>query len=171
MEFWNLVLPIYFLTNIIDSMKKLTLNYLKFKIREELKNKRYLDTFLHASVAIILYFILSNFLTIPRENLFFFSFLGSFFPDIDHLLLYRKNRFGNFKNFLRWIIRSERYRIGFELFHNAPTIFLLLLSLPYTYNKSSSAFSFSLAFLFHLLTDLILDKIIVGKIKWWRFGL
>lgn len=159
---------IYFLFNIIDFMKKL--NLLKIKIREELKSKRYLDTAIHASVAFIIYVSLSRFLNVNREILFLFSFLGSFFPDVDHIFLYKKEKFGNFKIFLRWIIRSERYRIGFELFHNAPTILVLMISLPYIYSKSKIAFAFFLGFLLHLITDLILDKIIVGRVKWWRFG-
>lgn len=169
MEFCDLVFLIYFHVNIIDSMKNLT--YLSVRIRQELKSKRHLDTLIHAFSALMIYFLVSDLLSDSKETLLVFSFLGSFFPDIDHLLLYKKERFGNFKNFLRWIIRSERYRVGFELFHNSPTIFLLLLALPYTYYKNPLVFTFSLAFLLHLLIDLTLDKIIVGKIKWWRFGL
>lgn len=163
-----MVFSFYFFTTFINFMTNLSL--LKFRIREEIRKKRYLDTVIHSISALLIYFSFSTIFEIPRELIFLFSFLGSFFPDIDHLLLYKKRRFGNFKMFLKWIIKSERYRIGFELFHNAPTILVLLISLPYLYVKNKLALIFFLAFLFHLLIDLSLDKIVVGKVKWWRFG-
>lgn len=141
------------------------------KIKKELQTKRYLDTLLHLTVAFLLFIVSSFLLPISKELIFFLSLLGSFIPDIDHLLLYKKERFSNFRAFIKWIIQSDRYRKGFELFHNAPTILVIFLSLPYIYVKNKAAFLFFIAFLFHLLTDLILDKVIVGKTKWWRFGL
>lgn len=143
---------------------------LKSRIKEELKSKRYLDTIIHCCVGLLIYSISSIYLKTQKEILMFFSLFGSFFPDIDHIFLYNKKKFGSFKIFLRWIMKSERYRIGFELFHNAPVMLIILISLPYTYFKSKASFIFFLAFLLHLLVDLVLDKIIVGKIKWWRFG-
>ncbi|MEM4500438.1 MAG: hypothetical protein QXD62_03785, partial [Candidatus Woesearchaeota archaeon] len=108
------------------------MNFLE-KIRKELKEKRYLDTVIHGTIVVILYFSLLNFLNLPREKIFFSILLGSFIPDIDHLFLYQKRKFGNFKNFIKWIIKSDRYRIGFELFHNTPVMFMILLFLPYLY--------------------------------------
>ncbi|MEM4461135.1 MAG: metal-dependent hydrolase [Nanopusillaceae archaeon] len=145
--------------------------YLKIKVREELKSKKYFDTVIHSFFALLICFSLSNILKIQKDLLLLFSFLGTFFPDIDHILLYKKKNFGNFKNFIKWIIRSDRHRVGFELFHNIPTIFTIMISLPYVYYKSRLAFVFFLSFLLHLITDLLLDKIIVKKIKWWRFGI
>jgi len=141
------------------------------KIKEELSKKRYLDTLIHTLTATFLCVFLSYFLKVYSFQIYILIFLGSFLPDIDHLFLYKKKKFGNFKNFLRWIVKSNRYRVGFELFHNAPVIIIILLSLPYVYSKSKLAFAFFAAFIFHLIVDLILDKIIVGKIKWWRFGI
>lgn len=140
------------------------------KVRKELRCKRYLDTVIHISVATILYFVFFKLLNYPEE-VFLYIYVGAFFPDIDHLLLYRKKRFGSFKNFLKWIIRSERYRIEFELFHNTPVILIILLSLPYLYLKNKLSFVFFLSFLLHLLSDLVIDRIAVGEIKWWRFGI
>lgn len=164
-----MVFLIYFVSDFTNFMKNFA--YLKSKIRDELKSKRYLDTAIHIFFALIIFFSLSNILKIQKNLLFLFSFLGTFFPDIDHILLYKKKNFGNFKNFIKWIIRSDRYRVGFELFHNAPTILIIMISLPYAYYKNPITFVFFLSFLVHLITDLVLDKIIVGKIKWWRFGL
>jgi len=141
------------------------------KIRKELEEKRYLDTFIHVVVAISLILIFSKlFPFYNKETIILTIFLGSFFPDIDHLLLYKRSRFYNFKAFLRWIIHSSRYRIGFELFHNFPSIITILLLLPFVYIRNKLMFMFFVAFLFHLLVDLTIDKIVLKNIRFWRFG-
>ena len=141
-------------------------------IREQLEKKRYLDTFIHTLIAVILciifYFYFPNF---KKEVIVAVVFIGSFFPDLDHLLLYRKSRFNNFKSFLRWIIHSSRYRIGFELFHNFPVIITLLILLPFVYFRNKLMFIFFVALLFHLIADLIIDKIVLRDIRFWRFGI
>ncbi|MGC8993533.1 MAG: hypothetical protein ACP5H3_01680 [Candidatus Aenigmatarchaeota archaeon] len=140
--------------------------------RKQIEEKRYLDTVIHILVAITLCFFFSlTFKNYDLSTIITFVFAGTFFPDLDHLLLYKKSRFYNFKSFLRWIVHSNRYRIGFELFHNFPSIILILLLLPILYIKSKLMFIFFSAFLFHLITDLILDKLVLKNIRFWRFGL
>ncbi len=144
------------------------LNFLKKQVEE----KRYLDTFFHVVGAIFLCLIFSSiFKNYGKTTIITFVFIGTFFPDLDHLLLYKKSRFYNFKSFLRWIIHSNRYRIGFELFHNFPSLILILLLLPFLYFKNKLMFIFFSAFLLHLVTDLLLDKLVLKNVRFWRFGL
>jgi len=141
-------------------------------VRKQLEERRYLDTFIHTLIAITLCILFSfHFSTVKREVIVLTVFLGSFFPDIDHLLLYRKSRFYNFKAFLRWIVHSSRYRVGFELFHNFPVIATLLILLPFVYFRNKLVFIFLLAFLFHLIVDLMIDRIVLKNIRFWRFGI
>jgi len=141
------------------------------KLRKELEEKRYLDTFIHTIVAISLALIFSHlFPFYKKETIIITTFIGSFLPDIDHLLLYRRSRFYNFKAFLRWIVHSSRYRMGFELFHNFPSVVTILLLLPFIYVRNKLIFMFFVAFLFHLLADLTIDKIVLKHIRFWRFG-
>ncbi len=150
--------------NFADSMME--------KIRKALEEKRYLDTFFHVLIAIVLCIIFSfHFPNIEKEIIVLSTFFGSFLPDLDHLLLYKRRRFYNFKAFLRWIVRSNRYRIGFELFHNFPTIITILFLLPFIYYKNKVIFIFFSAFLLHLIVDLIIDKIVLRNIRFWRFGI
>lgn len=140
-------------------------------LRKQIEEKRYLDTFIHISTAIILCIIFSRFFkNYDSSTIIIFVFTGTFFPDLDHLLLYKKSRFYNFKSFLRWLVYSNRYRIGFELFHNFPSLILILLLLPFLYFRNKIMFMFFTAFLFHLTVDLILDKLVVKNIRFWRFG-
>jgi len=141
------------------------------KLRKELEEKRYLDTFIHTIVAISLVLIFSHlFPFYKKETIILTTFLGTFLPDIDHILLYRRSRFYNFKAFLRWIVYSSRYRMGFELFHNFPSVVTILLLLPFTYLRNKLMFMFFVAFLFHLLVDLTIDRIVLKNIRFWRFG-
>jgi hypothetical protein len=152
-----------YFNNIADSMMS--------KIRKELDEKRYLDTVIHVFIAILLSILFSSFFAnIKKEIIITVTFLGSFLPDLDHLLLYKKSRFYNFKTFLRWIVHSSRYRKYFELFHNFPSMITILILLPFIYVKNKLMFMLFTAFLFHLLTDLIIDKIVLRNVKHWRFG-
>jgi hypothetical protein len=154
----------YYFNNIADSMMS--------KIRKELDEKRYLDTVIHVFIAILLSILFSSFFTnIKKEIIIALTFFGSFLPDLDHLLLYKKRRFYNFKAFLRWVVHSSRYRMYFELFHNFPSIITILILLPFIYVKNKLMFMLFTAFLFHLLTDLIIDKIVLKNVRHWRFGI
>jgi hypothetical protein len=142
------------------------------RIRKELEEKRYLDTAIHALIAIFLCIVFSSFFSnLKKETLILTTFLGSFLPDLDHLLLYKRTKFYNFKAFLRWIIHSSRYRIAFELFHNLPSIVAILFLLPFLYAKNKLVFIFFLAFLLHLISDFIIDKIVLKNTRFWRFGI
>jgi len=141
------------------------------RIREELEEKRYLDTAIHVLVAIFLCLTFSLFFrNLKKETIVLTVFLGSFLPDFDHFLLYRKRRFYSFKAFLRWVIHSSRYRISFELFHNFPCVIVTLFLLPFLYLRNKLMFMFFVAFLFHLIADLIIDKIVLRNVRFWRFG-
>ncbi len=141
------------------------------KLRREFQEKRYLDTLIHLSVALLLSMIFSSIFTeMDKKIIVISTFLGSFFPDVDHLLLYRKKKFYSFKAFLMWIMHSSRYRIAFELFHNLPAIITIIVMLPFIYTKNKIIFMFFVAFLFHLLVDLLIDRIVLKNIKFWRFG-
>jgi hypothetical protein len=142
------------------------------KIRKELEEKRYLDTAIHALIAISLCIVFSSFFSnLKKETLILTTFLGSFLPDLDHLLLYKRSKFYNFKAFLRWIVHSSRYRIAFELFHNLPSIATILFLLPFLFVKNKLVFIFFLAFLLHLISDFIIDKIVLKNTRFWRFGI
>ena len=155
---------LYSFHNFADSMMEM--------VRKQLEKKRYLDTLAHTLIAVGLCILFSlYFSTFKREVIVITVFLGSFFPDIDHLLLYRKSRFYSFKAFLRWIVHSSRYRIGFELFHNFPVIVTLLILLPFVYFRNKLMFIFFVAFLFHLIVDLMIDRIVLKNIRFWRFGI
>jgi len=141
------------------------------KLRKELEEKRYLDTLIHSLVAISLCIVFSFlFPSFEKNTIIITVFLGSFLPDLDHLLLYKKRRFYSFKAFLKWILHSSRYRIAFELFHNFPSIITIIILLPFIYIKNKLIFIFFVAFLFHLVLDLIIDKIVLRNIRFWRFG-
>jgi len=141
------------------------------KLRQELEEKRYLDTLIHSLVAISLCIAFSFlFPSFEKNTIIITVFLGSFLPDLDHLLLYKKRRFYNFKAFLKWILHSSRYRVGFELFHNFPSIITLLILLPFVCIKNKLMFMFFVAFLFHLLVDLMIDRIVLRSFRFWRFG-
>ena len=141
------------------------------RVRKELEEKRYLDTLIHALVTIFLSIVFSFvFPFYKKETIISFVFLGSFLPDTDHLLLYKRHRFYSFKAFLRWILHSSRYRIGFELFHNFPSIVTIMILLPFIYFKNKIMFAFFVAFLFHLVIDLIIDRIVLKNVRFWRFG-
>jgi len=139
-------------------------------IRKEFEEKRYLDTVAHSTVAIIA--IIALHILFPAyeiTNLIILVFVGTFFPDLDHLLLYKQLKFRKFKEFLNWIIHSNRYRVGIELFHNFPVLIFTLVSLPFIYLKSLTMFIFFLAFALHLLTDASIDKLVLRSLSHWRF--
>jgi uncharacterized membrane protein YjjP (DUF1212 family) len=140
------------------------------KLRQELEEKRYLDTLIHSLVAISLCIAFSFLFNFKKETIIITVFLGSFLPDLDHLLLYKKRRFYSFRAFLKWILHSSRYRIAFELFHNFPSIITILILLPFIYIKNKLMFMFFVAFLFHLLVDLMIDRIVLRSFRFWRFG-
>jgi hypothetical protein len=71
---------------------------------------------------------------------------------------------------LKWIIYSSRYRISFELFHNLPCILVTLFLLPFLYLRNKLMFVFFVAFLFHLVADLVIDRIVLRNVRFWRFG-
>jgi hypothetical protein len=141
------------------------------KLREHLSKKRYLDTLIHILAMTFLCIVFSLFFSnFKKETIIITVFLGSFFPDVDHLLLYKIRKFTNFKSFLKWIVNSNRYRIAFELFHNYPSMITILILLPFVYIKNKLMFMFFVAFLFHLFVDLIIDKIVLKNVRFWRFG-
>jgi len=142
------------------------------RIRKEFEEKRYLDTLMHALVAIFLSTVFSfMFPFYKKETIVFVVFLGSVLPDTDHLLLYKRHKFYSFKAFLRWIVHSSRYRMGFELFHNFPSIITIVILLPLIYFRNKIVFTFFVAFLFHLIADLIVDRIVLRSVRFWRFGI
>jgi len=141
------------------------------RLRRELQEKRYLDTLIHLLVATLLCIVFSSLFTeIDEKIIVIFTFIASFLPDIDHLLLYKRGKFYNFRAFLRWVMHSSRYRIAFELFHNLPAIITIMVLLPFIYVRNKLIFMFFVAFLFHLLVDLVIDRIVLRNIRFWRFG-
>jgi len=139
-------------------------------LRKEFDKKRYLDTVVHSTVAITAVVILhSVFPGYEIRKLIAVVFAGTFFPDLDHLLLYKQLKFKSFKSFLKWTVHSNRYRVGIELFHNFPVLVFTLVSLPFIYLKSLTMFIFFLAFALHLLVDVSIDKFVLRSLRHWRF--
>jgi len=139
-------------------------------IRKELSEKRYLDTFFH-SLVIILFCIVFSFVfpQIPKTTLIAVLFVGGFVPDVDHLVLYKMGKFKSFREFLNWSLHTNRYRVGLEMFHNFPTVLFLIFVLPILFFKSKIMFHFFFSFLFHLLVDIAIDKIVLKNLNQWRF--
>lgn len=136
---------------------------------DALREKKYLDTLVHSIVLILLAVIFSRILEIENKTILVSLFAGTFFPDLDHLLLYRKEKFKNFKSFVRWAVRSSRIRIGLEVFHNFPVFIFLSLLLPFLWFKNILLFLFFIGFYFHLAVDIILDRMALKNLKQWRF--
>ncbi|MEM5882151.1 MAG: hypothetical protein QXS69_01650, partial [Candidatus Aenigmatarchaeota archaeon] len=97
-------------------------------------------------------------------------FAGAFIPDIDHFIYLKYIRFTSIKDFLRFNIKSDRYRRGFLLFHNIPTIAILLITVPLLMFYNTLISLFLLAFLIHLIFDFFEDRIIIRVSKHWKFG-
>ncbi|MEM5829946.1 MAG: hypothetical protein QXL82_00310 [Candidatus Aenigmatarchaeota archaeon] len=130
-----------------------------------------LHAILHIIIPIIVFSL--SFIYIQELSLlerFIAIFLGSLIPDIDHLIYLKYIRFRNFKEFLLFNIKSDRYRRGFLLFHNFIFISILAVSIPIIMFFSIFWALFFLAFLIHLIFDFFEDRILIRATSYWKFG-
>ena len=95
--------------------------------------------------------------------------VGSFIPDIDHVVYYKYAPFGFFR-FVKFNIQSDRIRRSFLIFHNLPFLFFWAVFTPITAIYSIDVFLFFLSFLLHLILDFLEDKIILGYTYHWKKG-
>lgn len=95
--------------------------------------------------------------------------IGGFFPDIDHLIYYKKRKYSSFKAFFIENIKSTRERKGFLIFHNIFFLILIMFFLPIVYVFSTILGYFLLAFISHLVLDFLDDKFLIHSIKHWIF--
>jgi len=114
---------------------------------------------------LLLLFYLYFYKEVKIENIIII-FLGSFFPDIDHIvyLKYKKS----IKEFLKYNIFSDRYRKGILIFHNIYFMIFLIFITLFSSLYSLSLFLFFLSFFLHLLVDFLDDKFTIRTIEHWR---
>ncbi|MEM5790530.1 MAG: hypothetical protein QXP77_00525 [Candidatus Aenigmatarchaeota archaeon] len=95
-------------------------------------------------------------------------FLGSFIPDVDHLAIWTTKYFRNFRSFLKYCFKSQRYRGAFLLFHNLPTIIVLLIILPVANWMNFYFGIFIIAMICHLFLDFLADSFALKTHSHWK---
>lgn len=95
-------------------------------------------------------------------------FLGSFIPDIDHLAIWATKYFKNFRSFLKYCFKSQRYREAFLLFHNFPAIMTLLIILPVASWMNFYFGIFITAMICHLFLDFLADSFALKTHSHWK---
>jgi hypothetical protein len=95
-------------------------------------------------------------------------FSGSFFPDVDHFLLYNKKIHKSLSNFLKFCLKADRFKRGFLIFHNDLALLLIAVSMLILRLINFYFTLFLFAFFFHLIYDYLSDIILIKTYKHWR---
>ncbi len=95
-------------------------------------------------------------------------FSGAFLPDIDHLAIWASRYFRNFRSFLKYCLKSSRYRNSFLLFHNFPTVIALLIFLPWAFLMNFYFGIFILSMACHLFLDFLADVFALKIHSHWK---
>jgi hypothetical protein len=94
---------------------------------------------------------------------------GSLLPDLDHINIWRKTYYKNFKEFLRYCLSSNRYRKSFLMLHNILTILILIIAIPIVSFLNIFLGIFLLATFSHLILDFLTDKLLIKTHGHWKF--
>lgn len=132
-----------------------------------------LHALLHFIIPIIIFILSIIYIEDPQLSLIhriIAVLIGSFIPDIDHFIYLKYIRFTSFKQFLLFNIKSDRYRRGFLVFHNLPTIIILAVAIPFLMFYNTFVALFFLSFLIHLVFDFFEDRILIRFTKHWKIG-
>ena len=91
---------------------------------------------------------------IPVENNFsWFWFLGSVFPDLDHIFIIFKNKFFSIKKLTDTIINEENYGIRYKTKYLHSVLGGVVISAPVFFMNFSGGTYFLLAYMLHLVLD------------------
>lgn len=124
--------------------------------------------FLHLLVPVI---VILNYIILSYEKfelkVVIAIIIGSFLPDIDHIIYYKYVPL-NLVEFIKFNIKSDRFRRGFLVFHNIPFLIFWAILTPLTAIYSLNVFLFFLSFLLHLLLDYLDDKFVLGYTYHWK---
>ncbi len=105
----------------------------------------------------------------PEINIlkfFIVILIGSFFPDIDHIVLWRK--YESFGEFLRYCLSSDRYRKSSLVFHNILTILIVIVCVAMFSMINILMGTFFLAMLAHLVLDFLTDWTLIKSHGHWK---
>lgn len=102
-------------------------------------------------------------------TVFFVALIGSYFPDIDHLNMYGKISHKGFFDFVKVVMRAERYRKTFLIFHNHLTMLIVAAAIPVTALINFFLALFILSFLLHLILDYLADILLIKTHSHWKF--
>ena len=101
--------------------------------------------------------------------LFFVAMIGAYVPDIDHLNMYGKISNKGFFDFIKIVMRAERYRRAFLAFHNHLTMLIVAVSIPVAIVWNFFAGIFFLSFPLHLVLDYLADVLLIKTHSHWKF--
>lgn len=127
---------------------------------------------LHDLSHILIPFIVSSIVLLYNKNLkplhvVLVAIAGALSPDIDHLNIWKEYKFKSFRSFLKFCVKTDRYRRSFLIFHNFWAIAVLIVLMPLISMVNLLAGVFFLTFLCHLFLDFFDDKITVGRSTQW----
>jgi hypothetical protein len=129
-----------------------------------------LHNFSHIAVPfIIIGIVLFSNPHLDLRALLFTTFFGAFFPDVDHFYMWKKIEHTGFFSFVKSVMRAERYRRAFLLFHNHLTILIVAVALPILALVNFFWGIFLLAFLAHLVLDYLADVLLIKTHSHWKF--
>lgn len=97
------------------------------------------------------------------------AIIGAYIPDIDHLNIWNKVPHKGFFSFVKFCLRSDRYRKSFLLFHNHLTMLIILITLPIAVFINLFVGIFLLTFLTHLILDYLADMFLIKAHSHWKF--
>lgn len=129
-----------------------------------------LHDFSHFILPFLIFFVIVR--STPEINpiaAFIVIYVGSLIPDIDHINIWRKTYYRNFKEFLRYCLSSNRYRRSFLMFHNILTILILIIAMPIVSILNIFLGIFLLAIFSHLVLDFLTDKFLIKTHGHWKF--
>jgi len=126
-----------------------------------------LHNFAHIFLPFFIFILIfNNFSKIETEKIFIAVFIGSFFPDIDHLAM--KRTYEKFSDLLKYCWNSDRYRKSFLVFHNSITILIVSVS-AFVFMKVNFLISiFLISFLSHLILDILTDRLLIKSHGHWN---
>lgn len=110
----------------------------------------------------------------PNYNMlgiFLVSLVGAYIPDIDHLNMYKTVTHKNFFDFVKIVMRAERYRRAFLVFHNHLTMLIVAVTIGVTALIDFNFFIslFLISFLLHLILDYLADVLLIKTHSHWKF--
>lgn len=115
-------------------------------------------------ISMVLYSSKVNF-----TNLFLAALIGAYFPDVDHFSMWKKVTHKGFFDFVKFCLKSDRYRKAFLIFHNHLTMLIVAIAMPIIAYLNFFAGIFLLAFFTHLIFDYLADTFLIKIHSHWKF--